>query len=151
GDLDPYKYCTVISKEFVTRKTPGYFFFYDIPNSVAPFAPFWKRHAGFLGPLQDEYPAITGPGSATVKYQFVAVATFGDAPPTLSLPDCGPPIADYSFAPATVNEGSPMNFTDRSQAGSAPLVSWLWEFGDGSASTQRDSVHTFPDNGDYTV
>ncbi|TAE53894.1 MAG: PKD domain-containing protein, partial [Bacteroidetes bacterium] len=43
-----------------------------------------------------------------------------------------------------------VRFTDLS-TGTSPATSWLWNFGDGSTSTQRDPVHTYVSNGSYTV
>ena len=30
-------------------------------------------------------------------------------------------------------------------------TSWLWDFGDGQTSTEQNPIHTFPDNGPYTI
>lgn len=47
--------------------------------------------------------------------------------------------------PATVN------FTDLSTEGDTTIVSWLWDFGDGSTSTQVSPSHTYTNPGIYTV
>jgi len=44
-----------------------------------------------------------------------------------------------------------VRFTDRSFAGSAPIVSWLWDFGDGSIAAERNPVHVYAALGEYTV
>jgi PKD repeat protein len=50
-------------------------------------------------------------------------------------------------------EGSPVSFTDNSLAfGGATLVSWQWDFGDGSAgSSDQNPVHAFNSPGTFTV
>lgn len=55
-----------------------------------------------------------------------------------------------SFTSAATSGGGPrqVTFTDTS-AGSP--TSWLWDFGDGTSSTQRNPVHTFPTAGPRTV
>jgi len=51
------------------------------------------------------------------------------------------PITDFCQAPSTVN------FTNNSQNG----ISYLWNFGDGSTSTQQSPSHTYTNYGQYTV
>jgi PKD repeat protein len=47
---------------------------------------------------------------------------------------------------------APINiaFTDET-LGTSPVVSWLWDFGDGNTSNQQNPVHTYANNGNYTV
>jgi PKD repeat protein len=44
--------------------------------------------------------------------------------------------------------GQPLAFYDDSYHGA---VSWFWEFGDGSTSTQRHPTHTYNESGTYTI
>jgi PKD repeat protein len=44
-------------------------------------------------------------------------------------------------------QGSMVSFRDSSSGG----LTWRWSFGDGSSSTLRNPVHTYQQNGDYTV
>lgn len=55
--------------------------------------------------------------------------------------------ADYS-AVFPICDGNPMQFTDLSTGGA---VSWLWDFGDGTTSTQQNPAHVYPGPGNYTV
>ncbi|GIV34383.1 MAG: hypothetical protein KatS3mg031_1918 [Chitinophagales bacterium] len=48
-------------------------------------------------------------------------------------------------APLTVS------FTDSSIAGSAPITTWIWDFGDGTTSTNQNPVHTYVNAGDYHI
>jgi PKD repeat protein len=60
-----------------------------------------------------------------------------------------PPTAAFSAAPT----GAPLavQFTDLSVAGDNPLVSWLWQFGDGSTSTNQNPMHVYTTAGVYTA
>ncbi len=60
----------------------------------------------------------------------------------------GPPVADFSAAPA---HGAPplnVDFTDESDG--SP-TSWLWDFGDGTTSTDENPSHLYSDAGAYDV
>jgi gliding motility-associated-like protein len=46
---------------------------------------------------------------------------------------------------------APISFTDISVPGDAALTSWIWDFGDGSTSTQQNPTHTYTTPGTYTV
>jgi PKD repeat protein len=41
-----------------------------------------------------------------------------------------------------------VNFTDQS---TGDIISWQWDFGDGSTSTEQDPSHTYTVSGMYTV
>lgn len=57
-----------------------------------------------------------------------------------------PPIARFNAA-VNCNNRRQVSFTDRSIA----PQTWLWEFGDGTTSTQRSPVHNYAAFGSYTV
>lgn len=61
-----------------------------------------------------------------------------------------PPVAAFAL-PATPKEGFALTFTDRSTTGQGRLNRWLWDFGDGTTSTDRNPVHTFVAAGSYTI
>ena len=43
------------------------------------------------------------------------------------------------------------DFTDASTAGATPIVSWTWNFGDGTTSTTQSPSHTFAAAGTYSL
>ena len=59
-----------------------------------------------------------------------------------------PPVAAFMAIPQNTFAGDPVSFTDQSDQ--AP-VDWLWDFGDGTFSNQRNPVHTYSEGGTYTV
>jgi PKD repeat protein len=77
---------------------------------------------------------VTNAGGANNTSQQVTVST--------GLPDL--PTADFT-ADAT---GLDVQFTD---ATSGQVDSWLWDFGDGSQSTEQNPLHTYAQAGTYTV
>ena len=60
-----------------------------------------------------------------------------------------PPAASFTATPTSGTAPLSVSFTDTSAGGP---VSWLWNFGDGSAtSTEQNPTHTYTIAGDYTV
>ncbi len=47
--------------------------------------------------------------------------------------------------------GTRTRFIDRSTDADDQLVTWVWNFGDGATSTERNPLHTYTAPGDYTV
>lgn len=70
-------------------------------------------------------------------------------PPTTTS---APPTAVTSATPTTINEGESVSF---SGAGSTDpdgsIVTYAWNFGDGSTATGVTVTHTYSTNGSYTV
>ena len=52
--------------------------------------------------------------------------------------------------PYTGVVNSPIQFRGSATGGSPPYT-WLWDFGDGSTSTEQNPVHTYTSPGNYTV
>lgn len=61
------------------------------------------------------------------------------------------PVANFTASPLEVCVGTPINFTDASTAGSAPIVNRTWDFGDGASSNVLNPSHTYTTAGSYTV
>jgi serine protease len=59
------------------------------------------------------------------------------------------PSSDYSFEQGRIpgSRSIPVQFTDESQFAS----NWIWDFGDGSTSTEEDPQHTYEGGGLYNV
>ena len=58
------------------------------------------------------------------------------------------PVAEFSADVTSGDSGLTVNFTDESS--NAPN-SWLWNFGDGTTSTEQNPTHTYTKSGTYTV
>ncbi len=67
----------------------------------------------------------------------------------LSIPNL-PPVASPG-GPYTGDEGSAVALTDGSTDVDGTVVSWLWDLGDGTTSTQQNPTKTWVDDGTYTV
>ncbi|MGB1041689.1 MAG: PKD domain-containing protein, partial [Flavobacteriales bacterium] len=61
------------------------------------------------------------------------------------------PDVDFGALQTTACLGSPINFKDSTIFG-APIISWTWNFGDGSSgSSLQNPTHTYSQSGTYTV
>ncbi len=58
------------------------------------------------------------------------------------------PVALFTFPVAC--DQTPVLFTDLSSS-AAGVISWTWDFGDGSTSDQQNPMHVFPASGSFTV
>jgi hypothetical protein len=59
------------------------------------------------------------------------------------------PTADFEWAP-NADDQSTIAFTDYSEVNEGQIVSWRWDFADGTSSDQRNPTHRFAP-GEYTV
>jgi len=59
-----------------------------------------------------------------------------------------PPAAAFSASSTSGNRPLTLDFTDES---TGTITSWLWDFGDGSTSTEQNPSHTYYVAGDYVV
>jgi len=67
----------------------------------------------------------------------------GPPPPPLNRP----PEASFNF----VTTGLSVAFFDTSTDPDGTIISWLWDFGDGTTSTEQDPTHVFPGADTYHV
>ncbi len=93
---------------------------------------------------------LTPPSSFTGD-TYCVVGTKQDRAPYINesvVPTAAnPPVAEFSGTPTTIIEGESVTFTDESQYAST----WDWDFGDGQTSNEQNPVHTYTNQGTYTV
>ena len=61
------------------------------------------------------------------------------------------PTADFTFLPKEPKAGEEVSFADKSYDRDGNIVSWSWDFGDGSTSNEAEPVHVYSSPGNYTV
>ncbi|RIK47709.1 MAG: hypothetical protein DCC57_13975 [Chloroflexi bacterium] len=66
------------------------------------------------------------------------------------VPQPQPPTAAFSATPLSGRVSLTVQFTDASTS-PLPMTSWLWDFGDGTTSTQQHPTHIYNRAGVYTV
>jgi PKD repeat protein len=85
--------------------------------------------------------------SVTVTSQPAPTSTCADAV-KIAAGSVSAPVADFIADPVTGAAPLSVTFTDLSKG---TITSWLWNFGDGSTSTNRNPSHTYSASGAYTV
>lgn len=104
-----------------------------------------------------------GPHTSRSKNFSAALFTPGDYIATLEVKDSDSCVAvksvpievlnmkgDFSFSASSTCDEFVVDFRDESSGTPAP-TSWLWEFGDGQTSTERNPVHAYLTPGGYSV
>jgi PKD repeat protein len=61
------------------------------------------------------------------------------------------PAAGFTYEPKPATVGEPVTFTDLSKTLQDDLVSWHWDLGDGTTSSEQNPVHTYAEEGSITV
>gem|GEM_PF-7041189 len=61
------------------------------------------------------------------------------------------PKAAFTFLPAKPTAKDTVEFIDRSHDPDGKIVSWHWDFGDGTISTERNPRHRYTRKGSFTV
>lgn len=70
---------------------------------------------------------------------------------TLTIGSAVPPTADFRVESPCAIVNSEVKFYDLSKAGTAPIVNWEWDFGDGKSSNEPSPIHKYSAAGTYTV
>ncbi len=114
----------------------------------------WQWNFGDRTPtsgVQSPTHIYTAPGLYTVSLS-VTTDVGTDVKKSVQLVNVsGSPVADFSttFTPGT----APLTvmFTDKSDAGTAAVTGWAWDFGDGGMSMDQNPTYTYLTPGVYTV
>ena len=61
------------------------------------------------------------------------------------------PTASFEFSPMSPSTRDTIQFTDTSTDPDGEIVAWLWDFGDGTTSTEQNPTHRYKKGGVYTV
>lgn len=120
----------------------GQYQFFD-QSLNGPESWLWDFGDGTSSTVQHPVHTYTAPGDYTVCLATTNVA--GSDTFCMDISVVLPPVAAFTYT----NDGTGMyTFTDESLNGPE---SWLWDFGDGTSSTEQHPVHTYTASGDYTV
>jgi gliding motility-associated-like protein len=61
------------------------------------------------------------------------------------------PVVNFTASDTSACFPFPVQFTDLSTSPNGTISNWLWDFGDGAVSTQRNPLHVYTTSGNFTV
>lgn len=111
----------------------------------------WDFGNGSLSNIQHPSVTYSQPGTYTVKLVVRNADGTNGITKTNYITVFPSPKASFSTNLTTGCVPVTIRFTDQSTTPSGSIVSWLWNFGDGSTSTERSPSHTYDVTGFYNV
>jgi len=75
----------------------------------------------------------------------------GSVTQTVDVGERQAPQALFTFSPSQPSVLDSVRFSDTSSDADGQVVSWKWEFGDGTTSADRNPTHTYSRKGTFTV
>jgi PKD repeat protein len=110
----------------------------------------WRWNFGDGTNSTEQNPVHTYVKTGVFSVSLTAVNEFGTGQITRSgIINTGiVPSAEFAVEPR--EGGTPLTVQFRDFSSGSPLA-WLWDFGDGFTSTEKDPVHTYRNSGSYTI
>lgn len=132
-EADPAKGASPFTVNF-TDKSTGHRYQYD-----------WDFGDG-TEPSQDRNPTHTYTEEGIYSVKLTVKSAFNTSTHTASIKVA--PVADFDADPTEGKLGLEVQFYDQSQGN---VLSYLWDFGDGTTSTGQEPVHQYNKNGKFSV
>lgn len=95
--------------------------------------------------------AASLPGTAAGNIASLSSTNYPALGTTFSWQGANNPIAAFSAVPVSGYAPLSVQFSDQSQPGDYPIISWNWVFGDGYGSSAQNPLHIYQNAGTYTV
>ncbi len=113
----------------------------------------WLWSFGDGGSSTEQNPGhmYTARGLVDVSLTVTDEAGNPDTLTITSIPVIGKPVAGFVFAPTEPSTVDVVQFTDTSTAPDGTIVSWSWDFDDGTTSDLQNPTHTFSTGGTFNV
>jgi PKD repeat protein len=135
----------------VSATTPFTLAFTD-QSTGSPTSWLWNFGDGTTSSDRNPAHTYTTMGDFTVSLLVTNAAGSNTATVTHAVQVGEPTIANFSYTTPTRNtaDTSPFSVTFTDTSSNSP-TSWLWNFGDGTTSTQQNPTHSYANWGRYTV
>lgn len=115
----------------------------------------WKWAFGDGGESTERNPSHAYGTSGIYSVSLTVSTAFGEASTTkpnhVIVRQKVGPTANFSLATLTPYINEAIRFTDTSDPGSSEITSWAWDFGDETASSDRNPQHIYGEAGVYPV
>jgi parallel beta-helix repeat protein len=114
----------------------------------------WESNGSFdakqTSPMIEHTFSTSGSQRVTLRVTDDQGAT-GSVTQTVSVGERQAPQALFAFSPTQPSVVDAVHFADQSSDAEGQVVSWKWEFGDGTPSADRNPTHTYSRKGTFTV
>jgi gliding motility-associated-like protein len=112
----------------------------------------WELGNGTTSFLQNPSTSYFTPGQYTIKLVVEDGIGNKDSLTRTQYISIFPiPVVNFSATPLSGCVPLTVQFTDLSTATGSSIISWLWDFGDGTTGTIRNPIHTYTSAGNYNV
>lgn len=111
----------------------------------------WDLGNGVTSTLRNPSATYFNPGTYTIKLVASNAGGKDSIVKSRYITVYENPTADFSLDKTTGCFPLPVQFTDKSTAGSGTVVSRQWDFGDGTISAEQNPSHTYKTAGSFTV
>lgn len=143
-----------VTADFTSNKTSGCspLIIQFIDNSTGPVISWnWNFGNGNVSTQKNPGAIYINPGVYTVRLIVFDGVNRDTMIRTNYITVFQDPVVD--IATDTTQGCAPVsiNFTDNSTPGSAPIVTWIWDFGDGNTSLLQHPSHNYINPGNYSV
>ncbi|WP_121354280.1 PKD domain-containing protein [Flavisolibacter nicotianae] len=125
--------------------------YFSDSSSGSPTQWRWDLGNGVTSYLRNPSATYFNPGTYTVKLVVSNAQGKDSVVKSRYITVYDNPLADFRFNKSTGCFPLAVSFSDQSTPGSGSLVSWQWDFGDGTIANQQNPVHTYTAAGTYSV
>lgn len=130
--------------------SPLVVYFFD-SSSGQPSQWRWDLGNGVTSFLRNPSATYFNPGTYNVKLIVSNAAGKDSLIKNQYITVYASPKVDFSFDKTTGCFPLPVQFSEKAAAGSGSIVSWQWDFGDGTISNQKNPLHTYATAGNFSV
>ncbi len=111
----------------------------------------WNLGNGTISYYQ--HPSVTyfNPGTYTIQLTVKKGATSASITKTQYITVYAAPVINFTQSTAAGCFPLKINFTNQTTAGSGTVSSYLWDFGDGTTSTQQHPEHIYNSTGEFNI
>lgn len=111
----------------------------------------WQWDFGDGGSDNIQNPSHTYPSAGSFSVTLIVESAFGCFDTLVQNTNVLPgPTAAFTTSDGTVNQYEDVIFTDQSTP-AGTIVTWQWDFGDGSGDNTQNTIHNYDSSGVYPV
>jgi len=124
-----------------------------IDESIDALTWFWDFDDGSTSYNQNPTHQFTNPGTYDVSLEVVDYRNIADTfiKEIIVEPPNVPPEASFNYIPNVVGVSDEISFVDTSVDSDGTIISWFWDFGDGSTTDIKNPQKTYFTVGGYSV